>query len=88
MPAKTPSVLLHLSDVFTGVLCPMILCQGFYNVNLILRIAHKLERLGVKGIERVTDRLNGKVDRHFAKIYGLREIKVRRCHHEAGSGPE
>ena len=28
----------------------------------------------------MTDSLNGKVDRHVAKIYGLREIKVRSCH--------
>ena len=41
----------------------------------------KLERRRERQIERVTDSLNGKVDRHFAEINGLREIKVRRCLH-------
>ena len=39
-------------------------------------------------IERVTDSLNGKVDRHVAKMNGLREIKVRRCHHQGRLGQQ
>ena len=64
--------------------CLWLLCQQFLSPTWFSATS-KLERL--RQIERVTDSLNGEVDRHSAKIYGLQEIKARRCHHRPRSRP-
>lgn len=66
--------------------CLWILCQQFLS-STWFSATSKLERLRVRQIERVTDSLNGEVDRHSAKIYGLQEIKARRCHRQPRSRP-